>query len=495
MRLRQLACLLALSAAVGGSPAPSAAPAPAPAPAPGRWRFDEAVAGGGTRQARRIAPPSSDSVNILRPAPETTTTPAPRVTKKLVTLAPGGNSIQDILFNNGYRDSPADAEPAVNNIDDERNLDGLARKDVWLLDGNLLVLKGGAFSGGFTDTEPLDDYQAPYRQPKFPPLEFLGVDELPPDLLAAWQFGFPGLDGLFEARPPALGPEGTRGYSPYGRPESRLEEPESVAGPHSNVGAQPYDGGEPYPPGQPHTDSQPYVDEKPYTYEQPYVDGTPYTSAEPYTDENPYTSAEPYPEETPYTSAEPYSDGKPYTSDEPYVDIQKYKDGQSYAEVPYTDSGLHEGEKPYEEPSEPVNPELMKGYSPLGRPEPRPDSLYETPRIESLPESQIRISPEGRPGFGPESTPQPIQPQNGQSYGVRRHTAVGGGGRVRFPDEPLEAAQPPSSEAARIGATRTRTYSVRTSYSSTSSQSSTSVRGHNARYLPPPGSQRGPSPR
>ena len=177
MRLPQLTCLLVTVAAARASPAPAAAPAPAPAP--GRWRFDEAVAGGGTRQARRIAPPSSGALNVLRPDLVTTTTPAPRVTKKLVTLAPGGNSIQDILFNNGYRESPADAEPEVNNIDDESSLDGLNQKDVWLLDGNLLVLKGGAFSDGFSDAEPLDDYQAPYRQPKFPPPEFQAVPSFP----------------------------------------------------------------------------------------------------------------------------------------------------------------------------------------------------------------------------------------------------------------------------------------------------------------------------
>ena len=110
-------------------------------------------------------------------------------------------------------------------------------------------------------------------------------------------------------------------------------------------------------------------------------------------------------------------------------------------------------------------------------------------------ESQTRIAPQTRPGLLPESTAQPVQPPNGQSYGDRRHA---GGGRVRFPADGSAAApheREPAREPARIGATRTRTYSVRTSYSNASSQSSTSVRGHSARCLPPPGGQRSPGPR
>jgi len=116
-----------------------------------------------------------------RVAPATTTTPAPR-TKQLVTLSPIGDSIQAILFNNGYRDRPADAEPQPNNIDDETNLGGLDRRSVWLMDRDLLVLRGGKFAGDFVDSMPIDDYQAPYREPKFPPLGFVGEGELPPGL-------------------------------------------------------------------------------------------------------------------------------------------------------------------------------------------------------------------------------------------------------------------------------------------------------------------------
>ncbi len=50
---------------------------------------------------------------------------------------------------------------------------------VWLSDGNLLVLKGGSTVNreGFDDVwEPLDDYQAPYREPKLPPPDFVPVE-------------------------------------------------------------------------------------------------------------------------------------------------------------------------------------------------------------------------------------------------------------------------------------------------------------------------------
>lgn len=48
-------------------------------------------------------------------------------------------------------------------------------KDVWLSDGNLLVLKGGGGEPAKDDNpwEPLDDYQAPYREPKLPPPGFI----------------------------------------------------------------------------------------------------------------------------------------------------------------------------------------------------------------------------------------------------------------------------------------------------------------------------------
>ncbi|KAF0287182.1 hypothetical protein FJT64_014368 [Amphibalanus amphitrite] len=115
------------------------------------------------RQGRRI----SDGSETNRLA-TTTTTPRPKSGKKLVTLRPIGNNIQEILFNNNYRETPGEHEPEPNNIDDYSQLDGLHPSEVWLLDDDLLVLKGGELAEGFIDTTPIDDYQAPYRQPQVP---------------------------------------------------------------------------------------------------------------------------------------------------------------------------------------------------------------------------------------------------------------------------------------------------------------------------------------
>ena len=69
------------------------------------------------------------------------------------------------------------------------NLGDLQASEVWLSDGDLLVLKGGttpnrkAFDDPWT---PLDDYEAPYREPKLPPPDFVPSDTgvglpLPPE--------------------------------------------------------------------------------------------------------------------------------------------------------------------------------------------------------------------------------------------------------------------------------------------------------------------------
>ena len=64
---------------------------------------------------------------------------------------------------------------------------GLNPKEVWLSDGGLLVLKGGLSSAEDDgEWEPLDDYEAPYREPKLPPPDFIPDDTgvgvpLPPD--------------------------------------------------------------------------------------------------------------------------------------------------------------------------------------------------------------------------------------------------------------------------------------------------------------------------
>ncbi|XP_059079170.1 uncharacterized protein LOC131877503 [Tigriopus californicus] len=55
----------------------------------------------------------------------------------------------------------------------------LPAQDVWLSEGNLLVLKGGLTRdrNGYDDPwEPLDDYQAPYKEPKLPPPDFIPVE-------------------------------------------------------------------------------------------------------------------------------------------------------------------------------------------------------------------------------------------------------------------------------------------------------------------------------
>ena len=118
------------------------------------------------RRGRRI-----DDRPANRPA-ATTTTPRPSTQKKLVTLRPIGNNIQEILFNNNYRETPGEREPEPNNIDDYSQLTGLHPSEVWLLDDDLLVLKGGKLTDTIIDTTPIDNYRAPYRQPKFPPPGF-----------------------------------------------------------------------------------------------------------------------------------------------------------------------------------------------------------------------------------------------------------------------------------------------------------------------------------
>lgn len=157
------------------------------------------------RQGRRIA------TDTLTNSVTTTTTPAAKKKgKKLVTLRPIGNNIQEILFNNGYRETPGEHEPELNNIDDYDNLGGLHPDDVWLLDDNFLVLKGGALSEGFIDAEPIDDYVAPYREPKFPPPGFNPDGILPPG--SAGSFLQPQRPSDVR-QPEAFIPE--YGYNPY----------------------------------------------------------------------------------------------------------------------------------------------------------------------------------------------------------------------------------------------------------------------------------------
>ncbi|XP_043227266.1 uncharacterized protein LOC122384211 [Amphibalanus amphitrite] len=161
------------------------------------------------RQGRRI----SDGSETNRLA-TTTTTPRPKSGKKLVTLRPIGNNIQEILFNNNYRETPGEHEPEPNNIDDYSQLDGLHPSEVWLLDDDLLVLKGGELAEGFIDTTPIDDYQAPYRQPRFPPPGFKPDDGVV----------IPGAappTGVHQRQPEAFIPE--FGYDPYGAGRSAPE--------------------------------------------------------------------------------------------------------------------------------------------------------------------------------------------------------------------------------------------------------------------------------
>lgn len=156
------------------------------------------------RQGRRI---SADTVTNQLAA--TTTTAKPK--SKLVTLRPIGNNIQEILFNNNYRETPGEYEPEPNNIDDYNQLDGLHPSEVWLLDDDLLVLKGGDLAEGFIDTSPIDSYQAPYREPKFPPPGFNPDGILPP---GTFDTQFPGSQGQGQRQQEAFIPE--FGYDPYG---------------------------------------------------------------------------------------------------------------------------------------------------------------------------------------------------------------------------------------------------------------------------------------
>lgn len=77
--------------------------------------------------------------------------------------------IQDVLPQSPYppRNYPGTAADVA---------EGLNPQDVWLSDGDLLVLKGGTTSTqeGFDNPwEPLDDYQAPYREPVLAPENIL----------------------------------------------------------------------------------------------------------------------------------------------------------------------------------------------------------------------------------------------------------------------------------------------------------------------------------
>lgn len=168
------------------------------------------------RQGRRIAAPDDTQTNLLS---STTTTPASKskddTGKKLVTLKPIGNNIQEILYNNGYRKTPGEKEPETNNIDDYDNLDGLEPEEVWLLDEDLLVLKGGSLKEGFIDTTPIDDFEAPYREPKFPPPGFNPQGILPPG--SAGTYFSDGRGHI--SKTPQRQPEGfipEFGYDPYG---------------------------------------------------------------------------------------------------------------------------------------------------------------------------------------------------------------------------------------------------------------------------------------
>lgn len=70
-------------------------------------------------------------------------------------------------------------EKVVKNGSWYKDLGNLSPNEVWLSDGDLLVLKGGstpnrkAFDNPWT---PLDDYVAPYREPKLPPPDFVPSD-------------------------------------------------------------------------------------------------------------------------------------------------------------------------------------------------------------------------------------------------------------------------------------------------------------------------------
>ncbi|XP_040571939.1 uncharacterized protein [Lepeophtheirus salmonis] len=55
---------------------------------------------------------------------------------------------------------------------------GIKPEEVWLSDGNLLVLKGGTPDDNVPPNQwrPLDDFVAPYREPKLPPPDFVPSD-------------------------------------------------------------------------------------------------------------------------------------------------------------------------------------------------------------------------------------------------------------------------------------------------------------------------------
>lgn len=76
-------------------------------------------------------------------------------------------------------------------LNNDQDLGNLKPNEVWLSDGDLLVLKGGSTPNrkGFDmPWKPLDDYIAPYREPKLPPPDFVPSDtgvgvSLPPENL------------------------------------------------------------------------------------------------------------------------------------------------------------------------------------------------------------------------------------------------------------------------------------------------------------------------
>jgi len=82
-------------------------------------------------------------------------------------------------------------EKLKNGSFDDDVLGNLKPNEVWLSDGDLLVLKGGASNQPNRKSfdapwKPLDDYVAPYREPKLPPPDFIPSDTgvgvaLPPE--------------------------------------------------------------------------------------------------------------------------------------------------------------------------------------------------------------------------------------------------------------------------------------------------------------------------
>lgn len=74
--------------------------------------------------------------------------------------------IQDVL-KPVFRKKPQIA--FLDNNNNQLNLGGLDSNEVWLSQGDLLVLKGGVTNTGEDKWPPLDNYQAPYREPILAP--------------------------------------------------------------------------------------------------------------------------------------------------------------------------------------------------------------------------------------------------------------------------------------------------------------------------------------